>query len=120
MEIFYILIALISGSVGSAALAGLMLLFNDQKLENLATYLMYLAGGTLLGAAFLGMIPKAISMSDPKIILNRILFGILLFFLLEKIYSGEHVVIKIVKDTIMRVRPLFLPVKPSTMRSTEL
>lgn len=85
MEIFYILIALITGSVGSASLAGLMLLLNDQKLEKLSTYLMYLAGGTLLGAAFMGMIPKAISMAEPKIILNGILFGIICFFLLEKI-----------------------------------
>jgi zinc and cadmium transporter len=85
MELTYVFVALFLGSVGSVALAGLMLTLDDQKLEKVSTYLMYLAGGTLLGAAFLGMIPKAISMSDPKQILQTIMFGILLFFVLEKI-----------------------------------
>lgn len=85
MSIFYIILALFLGSVGSVALAGLLLLFGNEKLEKVSTYLMYLAGGTLLGAAFLGMIPKAISMADPRLILQTIMFGILLFFVLEKI-----------------------------------
>lgn len=85
MGIIYVLIALFLGSVGSVALAGLLLLFGDEKLEKVSTYLMYLAGGTLLGAAFLGMIPKAISMSEPGLILQTIMFGILIFFVLEKI-----------------------------------
>lgn len=85
MGIIYVIIALFLGSVGSVALAGLLLLFGNEKLEKVSTYLMYLAGGTLLGAAFLGMIPKAISMSEPGLILQTIMFGILLFFVLEKI-----------------------------------
>lgn len=85
MELIYVIIALFLGSVGSVALAGLMLTLNNQKLETLSTYLMYLAGGTLLGAAFLGMIPKAITLSEPKQILQTIMFGILFFFILEKI-----------------------------------
>jgi zinc and cadmium transporter len=85
MGIEYVLIALISGSVGSVALAGLMLLLGNEKLNTVSTYLMYLAGGTLLGAAFLGMIPEAIRMSEPRLILQSIMFGILLFFVLEKI-----------------------------------
>ena len=85
MGIIYILIALFLGSIGSVALAGMMLILNNQKLETLSTYLMYLAGGTLLGAAFLGMIPKAISMSEPVLILQTVMFGILFFFILEKI-----------------------------------
>lgn len=85
MEFLYILIALFLGSVGSVALAGLMLLLNDKKLEKASTYLMYLAGGTLLGAAFMGMIPKAIQMMDLVLVLKTVLFGILFFFILEKI-----------------------------------
>jgi zinc and cadmium transporter len=85
MGLIYVLIALFLGSVGSVALAGLMLFLNNEKLEKVSTYLMYLAGGTLLGAAFLGMIPKAISMSEPRLILQIIMFGILFFFVLEKI-----------------------------------
>lgn len=85
MGIVYVFIALFLGSIGSVALAGLMLLFGNEKLEKVSTYLMYLAGGTLLGAALLGMIPEAIKMSEPKLILQAIMFGILLFFVLEKI-----------------------------------
>jgi len=85
MEIVYVLIALFSGSVGSVALAGLMLLLNDTKLDKVSTYLMYLSGGTLLGASLLGMLPKAISMAAPVFIFQNLLVGILLFFILEKI-----------------------------------
>jgi len=85
MEIAYVLIALFLGSIGSVALAGLMLTLNNEKLKKVSTYLMYLAGGTLLGAAFLGMIPKAISMTDSTQVFQSILIGILFFFVLEKI-----------------------------------
>ena len=85
MEIAYVLIALFLGSIGSVALAGLMLTLNNEKLKKVSTYLMYLAGGTLLGAAFLGMIPKAISMTDSTRVLESMLIGILFFFVLEKI-----------------------------------
>jgi len=85
MELVYILIALLLGSVGSVALAGLLLVLRQDRLEAISTYLMYLAGGTLIGAAFLGMIPKAIGMTNPRFVLQAILLGILLFFILEKI-----------------------------------
>lgn len=84
MGIVYVLIALFLGSLGSVALAGIMLLLKSEKLERASTLLMYLAGGTLLGAVFLGMIPKAVSMAEPSIIFMIILLGILFFFLLEK------------------------------------
>jgi len=84
MGIVYVLIALFLGSLGSVALAGLMLLLKSEKLDRVSTLLMYLAGGTLLGAAFLGMIPKAVSMAEPGIIFTVILLGIIFFFMLEK------------------------------------
>lgn len=85
MVLFYIILALIIGSVGSVALAGLLLFFKKEALAKISTYLMYLSGGTLLGAAFLGMIPKAVSMMNSKSIFPIILGGILFFFILEKI-----------------------------------
>jgi zinc and cadmium transporter len=84
MGIVYVLVALFLGSLGSVALAGLMLLLKSEKLDRVSTLLMYLAGGTLLGAAFLGMIPKAVSMAEPGIIFTVILLGIIFFFMLEK------------------------------------
>ena len=85
MELIQVLIALFLGSIGSVALAGVMFFLSDEKLNKVSTYLMYLAGGTLLGAAFLGMIPKALTLEGPEIIFPSILGGILFFFVLEKI-----------------------------------
>ncbi len=60
----YIVIALLVGSGASVLLAGLLLFFHDEKLHTIATCLSSIAGGTLLGAAFLGMLPKAISIAN--------------------------------------------------------
>lgn len=85
MDLIVVIIALFLGSIGSVALAGLMLLLDNDKLEKFSTWLMYLAGGTLLGAAFLGMIPKAISIADNNTVFYYILGGIMFFFILEKL-----------------------------------
>ncbi len=44
-----------------------------------------MAGGTLLGAAFLGMIPNALTVLDAPYVLQIVLAGIIFFFVLEKI-----------------------------------
>jgi zinc and cadmium transporter len=85
MDLFWMISALVAGSVGSVALAGLMLLLEDKKLEVVSTYLMYLAGGTLLGAAMLGMIPKAVIKLGPQPAMMTVLSGIMFFFVLEKV-----------------------------------
>lgn len=79
-----IIIALFIVSIGSVALAGTLLLLDDKKLQKISTYLTSLAGGTLLGAAFLGMLPKAVNMIDAEVVLSLTLAGILLFFIIEK------------------------------------
>lgn len=84
-SLIFTIIALFTGSIGSVALAGLLLLLKDYKLQKISTYLTYLAGGTLLGAAFLGMIPNALNMLQAPKVLLLILGGILFFFILEKI-----------------------------------
>lgn len=83
-QLGFILIALFAGSVGSVMLAGLLMLTNDDLLQRISTYLTYLAGGTLLGAALLGMIPKASGMMDTSVTMMLVLTGILFFFVLEK------------------------------------
>lgn len=83
--LIYTIVALIAGSVGSVALAGLLLLLRNERLQKISTWLSYLAGGTLLGAAFIGMIPNAVKLLDLNIVLYFVLGGIMFFFLLEKI-----------------------------------
>lgn len=85
MEFATVLIALFLSSIGSLALASSMLLLDDKRLNKLSTYFLYVASGILLGAAFLGMIPKAVSMVTPNKLTAFILLGILLLFILEKI-----------------------------------
>lgn len=80
-----IFIALISGSIGSVGIAALLLLLKENILQKVSTLLAYLAGGTLLGAAFFGMIPEALSLLDIPTTMQLILGGIVFFFVLEKL-----------------------------------
>ncbi len=85
MLFIYILIAILIGSAGSVGLASILLLLPDKKLQVASNSLVSLAGGTLLGAAFLGMLPKAASEHNYTAVCTYTLIGILVFFLLEKI-----------------------------------
>lgn len=85
MNFLFILIALILASVGCLAVASLMLLLNDKSLNRVSVYFLYVASGILLGAAFLGMIPKALTMAEPIKITSFILIGIVTLFILEKV-----------------------------------
>ena len=60
MEVLlYTILALTAASVGSVALSGSLLLLNNKWLGKISGYLLYLAGGTLLASALLGLIPEA-------------------------------------------------------------
>jgi zinc and cadmium transporter len=48
------------------------------------------ATGTLLGAVFLGMLPKAMAIAEPSRVLGYVLVGIMLFFVLEKLLIWYH------------------------------
>ncbi len=85
MSFIIILIALVLASIGCLAIASLILLLKDRDLNHVSDYFLYIASGILLGAAFLGMIPKAISMAEPVKITAFIMVGILFLFILEKI-----------------------------------
>lgn len=85
MNYFLVLLGLIIGSEFSVFFAGSFLFLKDKKLHSVATWLISLAGGTMLGAAFLAMLPKAMNFADSKSVLFVVLLGILFFFLLEKL-----------------------------------
>lgn len=85
-KLIYIVAAALIGSVGSILLAGSILLLKKEKLELLSNRLISFAGGTLMGAAFLGMIPNAMHAShQPQKVGMVIIAGIIFFFILEKI-----------------------------------
>ena len=62
----------------------MMFIFSDGSRQTLLPCLVSYATGTLLGAAFLGMIPEALLHAPPSAVSGTILAGILLFFILEK------------------------------------
>ncbi len=80
----------ILGSVGAIAGAALLLLFPEGTRRTLLPCLLSYATGTLLGAAFLGMIPNALQQATPIAISGTVLVGIVLFFVLEKIVIWRH------------------------------
>ncbi len=85
VDFFYMLLALVIVSVGSVSLAGSILFLKEKTLHIVATYLTYLAGGTLLGAALLGMIPEAAHDLGARPAMAITLGGIIFFFVLEKV-----------------------------------
>jgi zinc and cadmium transporter len=80
----------ILGSIGAIAGAALMLLFPEHTRSTLLPCLLSYATGTLLGAAFLGMIPHALQQAVPFAVSATVLAGIVAFFLLEKIVIWRH------------------------------
>jgi len=78
------------GSVGAMGGAALLLAFPDAMRQRLLPCLLSYATGTLLGAAFLGMIPKALEKAAPLAISGTVLAGLVIFFILEKLVIWRH------------------------------
>ncbi|MFX0081176.1 MAG: ZIP family metal transporter [Candidatus Hodarchaeota archaeon] len=90
MIILLILLFSIIGSVGAIITAGIFLMLKNKIQEALIPCLISYAIGTLLTAALLGMIPKALSNSNPTLTMLFVLIGIISFFLLEKTVIWHH------------------------------
>jgi len=81
------------GGVLSALAASSFLLLNPARRALVLPHLVSFATGTLLGAAFLGLIPHALEANGPggaHRIGAALLLGILSFFLLEKFVLWRH------------------------------
>ena len=88
MNLLIIIAVCFFGSFLSLMLA---YLFSKLKMVNYADYFVSLAVGTLLGAAFLEIIPHAYELSrDLHQISLIVLIGILVFFILEKLLVWRH------------------------------
>jgi len=78
------------GSSGAIAGAAAMLLFPVAVRRRMVPALVSYATGTLLGAAFLGMLPVALSLAPAHAVTSAVLFGIVAFFILEKLVLWRH------------------------------
>ncbi len=85
MTLLYTILALLATSIGSVMLSSSMLLLNNKWLHKISEYLLYLAGGTLMGSALMGLIPEAAHEKHFEEVLLWLAIGIVFFFILEKI-----------------------------------
>ena len=78
------------GSLCSVGVTGLLLLLKGERLNSLTGILVPYAIGILLGAAFLSMIPHTLLRLSSISSLATVLFGIILFYVLEKFALWRH------------------------------
>jgi len=79
------------GMVSLISLIGVITLsIKREKLNKILIYLVSLAAGSLMGGAFLHLIPEAFSEGESQKVSIFILGGILTFFILEKAISWRH------------------------------
>jgi zinc and cadmium transporter len=78
------------GSVGGLLVASALLLFHKDARARVVPWLVSYAVGTLLGAAFLGLLPEALAKLAPPFAFGAVLAGILTFFILEKLVVWRH------------------------------
>ena len=78
------------GSLGTVSGAALLLAFPEGVRKVLVPLLISYATGTLLGAAFLGMIPAALEQAPAVSVTATVMAGMVLFFVLEKLVLWRH------------------------------
>ena len=86
----WIILFSLLGSVGAVLGAALVLALPEKIRKYLVANLISYATGTLLGAVFLGLVPKALEKSSSPGILGWLLAGILFFFVMEKLILWRH------------------------------
>ena len=89
----WIIIFSLLGGVLSVLVASSFLLLSEKVREKLVPHLVSFAIGSLLGAAFLGLLPHALSspgVDDFHPLFLTVLIGLLSFFLLEKLVLWRH------------------------------
>lgn len=90
MTLTLIIVFTLLGSICSVGLAALMLLFKSSRMAIITAIMIPYAIGTLLGAAFFGMIPHAQKQLSSEQVLPIVLAGLILFFMLEKFALWRH------------------------------
>ena len=77
--------------VSLISLVGVVFLsMNDKVLKKLLIMLISLSAGTLIGGAFLHLMPEAIERGGHHTPFISLIFGIILFYLLERILKWRH------------------------------
>jgi len=89
MILLYILLAVIC--VSCISLIGLALLgFKNKTLDKITHYLVSFAAGSMIGAAFLHIMPEASEKLSGLLPYLIVILGIILFFVIEKVLHWRH------------------------------
>jgi len=77
--------------VSLVSLVGVLLLsLRKETLDSMVFYILSFATGSLLGAAFLDLLPEAIDGIDARTVLPFTLGGVVLFFIMERFVHWHH------------------------------
>ena len=77
--------------VSLISLVGIALIFVGKKqMDSILFFLISIATGTLLGAAFFDLLPESIGLSDAAIALEVAFAGVIVAFIIEKIVHWHH------------------------------
>lgn len=87
---YWILGFSVIGSIGAIVGAAALLAFPENTRRIVIPNLVSYAAGTLLGAAFLGMIPASLERAPAINMMATVLAGIVIFFMLEKLVIWRH------------------------------
>lgn len=88
---FFIAIGLsLVGGLGGLLLASGVLLINDAARSKLVPWLVSYAVGALLGVSMLALLPETLEQLPSGRVFTTLLWGILLFFVLEKLVLWRH------------------------------
>lgn len=90
MLLIWILGFSLLGSAGAIGGAALLLAFPAGMLRTVMPCLLSYATGTLLGAAFLGLMPHALEHASVTAVMGTALTGMVAFFVFEKIVWWHH------------------------------
>lgn len=89
MQLLLILLSILAVSVISL-IGALTLALKDKFLKTILFLLVAFSAGTLMGGAFLHLIPEAIEKGGTQAVFSFVLAGFVLFFLLEKYLFWRH------------------------------
>lgn len=88
MTLFYIIFANIFVSLG--ALLGLLPLVLGKKIQKILVFLVALSAGTLLGDAFLHLLPEAVEALPADLVFLLVLLSFIGFFIIERYLHWRH------------------------------
>jgi zinc and cadmium transporter len=90
MILWLIILFSVLGNVATVLIAAVVLTLDDRRRRRVIPFLVSYATGTLLGAAFLGMIPRCFSGLPSWQAATLILTGLLAFYVLESLLIVRH------------------------------